>query len=173
MSATIEVSSQCSHGDPDPDEEFDDPANECCTADWQFAQDGTLCGGPPVCGGPSTCLAGTCTPGAGALDSDGDGIIACADNCPSLPNADHSDVDGDGTGDRCDDTDCDPAHPFCLNVTKLVMKGAGLVQPSGKASIKGDFVVVPPDVFDPSQGLEVRVRERLETDYTMNGPEVG
>lgn len=35
-------------------------------------------------------------------DSDGDGIPDTADNCPTRPNSDQADADGDGTGDVCD-----------------------------------------------------------------------
>ncbi|MGH7893730.1 MAG: thrombospondin type 3 repeat-containing protein [Candidatus Binatia bacterium] len=162
---TLEVVSQCGDGDVDPGEACDGGA--CCTADCLIVPDGTLCGTPPICGGPSTCQAGACTPGAGALDTDGDGVIDCLDNCPTTPNLDQSDVDGDGLGDRCDPQDCDLDHPGCLNVTKLVLKGATGSRPTGLASIRGDFVTLAPDLFDPSGGLTVRVRERLETDYQM------
>ena len=35
-------------------------------------------------------------------DSDGDGVVDDSDNCPSEPNPDQEDFDGDGTGDACD-----------------------------------------------------------------------
>jgi hypothetical protein len=36
------------------------------------------------------------------LDTDGDGIVDSADNCPTVPNPDQQDKDGDGRGDACD-----------------------------------------------------------------------
>lgn len=36
------------------------------------------------------------------LDSDGDGILDDADNCPAVANADQQDTDADGLGDACD-----------------------------------------------------------------------
>lgn len=43
-------------------------------------------------------------------DSDGDGLADAWDNCPTVPNADQANADGDATGDVCDpctDTDHD------------------------------------------------------------------
>ncbi len=39
------------------------------------------------------------------LDADGDGVLDSEDNCPSQPNADQADFDGDGLGDACDPDD--------------------------------------------------------------------
>lgn len=35
-------------------------------------------------------------------DSDGDGVLDVTDNCPSTPNSDQTDLDGDRSGDVCD-----------------------------------------------------------------------
>ena len=43
-------------------------------------------------------------------DTDGDGVLDDADNCPAVPNPDQADSDGDGIGDACEegpDTDGD------------------------------------------------------------------
>jgi cysteine-rich repeat protein len=37
-----------------------------------------------------------------ALDTDGDGVADCVDNCRLVANPDQRDSDGDGTGDACD-----------------------------------------------------------------------
>ena len=40
-------------------------------------------------------------------DTDGDGVVDTADNCPLTANASQKDTDGDGQGDTCDDSDGD------------------------------------------------------------------
>ena len=40
-------------------------------------------------------------------DVDFDGVMNVSDNCPRVPNPEQEDMDGDGVGDVCDDTDDD------------------------------------------------------------------
>ena len=83
-SITLTVISQCGDGGIDPGEQCDpgpDVAGDCCSASCQFEPNGTTCGPTPVCGGPDSCQAGACTPGTGQLDTDGDGVVDCLDNC--------------------------------------------------------------------------------------------
>ncbi len=37
----------------------------------------------------------------GNIDTDGDGIVDGADNCPRVANPDQADADGDGIGNAC------------------------------------------------------------------------
>jgi hypothetical protein len=46
--------------------------------------------------------------GSAALDSDGDGVVDAADNCPDDANPDQDDEDSDGPGDVCDPCPPDP-----------------------------------------------------------------
>jgi hypothetical protein len=50
------------------------------------------------------CISASCTD---CFDSDLDGLVDSADNCPLIPNPTQQDCDGDGTGDACEDIpDC-------------------------------------------------------------------
>ena len=43
---------------------------------------------------------------AGLIDTDGDGVLdAAPDNCPTVPNSNQANTDGDAEGDACDDDD--------------------------------------------------------------------
>jgi len=93
------------------------PAPAC---DVQDREDGTVPGVDPVISGPDasggfTVICSYTDSGGktgsqtvtytveGAPDSDGDGVADAADNCPSMANADQADLDGDGTGNACDE----------------------------------------------------------------------
>lgn len=49
----------------------------------------------------------TCGPDEMRDDWDGDGLVTCYDNCPTVSNANQDDIDSDGIGDACDDSDGD------------------------------------------------------------------
>ncbi|MBK9069414.1 MAG: SBBP repeat-containing protein [Myxococcales bacterium] len=58
------------------------------------------------------------------LDADGDGITDDLDNCPLVVNADQADIDDDGVGDACEDTDS-PDEPRGCGCSSPATPGAG------------------------------------------------
>lgn len=62
--------------------------------------DDTCDDGDP-CTENDVCVDGVCV-GTFLPDGDGDGVCDVLDNCPTVPNPDQSDVDGDSYGDACD-----------------------------------------------------------------------
>jgi hypothetical protein len=80
--------------------------------------------------------------GSRAADSDGDGRVNLADNCPATANASQTDSDGDGLGNLCDPdldndlvvTDADVAFVAACEGADLALlddPGCGLDQPVG------------------------------------------
>ncbi|MDH4109075.1 MAG: thrombospondin type 3 repeat-containing protein [Gammaproteobacteria bacterium] len=71
----------------------------------------------------------------GDIDTDGDGVLDTADNCPAVANADQLDTDGDGLGDACDPFPFDPDNdgvdntidncPLIANADQLDTDGDG------------------------------------------------
>jgi len=60
---------------------------------------------PQTSGGGGASGGGHGGGGGGATDTDHDGVPDASDNCPTVPNADQLDTDGDGAGDACDADD--------------------------------------------------------------------
>lgn len=85
------------------------------------------------------------------LDPDGDGVCSFNDNCPTLANADQSDVDGDAIGDVCDPLDGE------LAISRLRMR-ADTSSTRDSGSITLDARIGSPGFpVTAPQGLALRV----------------
>lgn len=93
--------------EPNPNQENADGDETGDVCDDCTDTDGDGYGDPgfPV----NTCAADNCPdePNPNQEDSDGDGAGNACDNCPDTENADQADMDDDGIGDVCDDSDED------------------------------------------------------------------
>ena len=92
-------------GDTVPNESDADPAvpTVCSDADGDGCDDCSTGTFNPGDDGPDADADGLCD--GGDPDADGDMVDDVTDNCPMVPNADQLDVDADGAGDACDETD--------------------------------------------------------------------
>ena len=87
------------------------------------------------------------------IGGDGDGIPSAVDNCPSTPNPDQSDIDGQNGGDVCDvcpndPTDaCDPGRSAGGSIGP---DGGVISTPDGSVTI-----TVPPGALDDDTSLSI------------------
>jgi VCBS repeat-containing protein len=131
-------------------------------------QSGSGCTTANLCQGSGTANyfgAGEAFEGGGS-DTDGDGISDCsdpdidgdgdpngADNCPSVPNPDQADSDGNGTGDACQALVA--AVPWLGSEARPhVVYSGGTLMLQASASVGGDGVPVPlaSGTWDPGDG---------------------
>jgi len=125
--------------------------------------DGTTCddGQFLICSLPDTCQAGVCSP-AGGGDLDGDQVCNHDDNCPTIANANQSDLDGDGIGNICDPVDAKVE----LGEATL-RRSSDPAQPNGRIALKGTFTMGPDEgPLSDAGGISVRVTDGLGLDYT-------
>jgi hypothetical protein len=95
---------ELSFGDSDNDTilDFHDNCPDHCNVQQLDADNdaiGDVCDSTPDCGG---CGQPICEQTCIAVDTDVDGFVDFADNCPDLPNPDQADVDSNGIGNVCD-----------------------------------------------------------------------
>jgi streptogramin lyase len=100
-----------------------------------------------------------------APDSDGDGIDNLADNCPTIPNPDQTDTNGDGIGDACQEDPTCTAVLCTGDILVPVSNTFGFNQPTLMKvdPVTGDRIVFS-DLTNLSQG---------PTSVDLNGVAVG
>lgn len=85
---------------------------------------------------PNKTSPGICGCGVPDIDSDGDGVMNCVDNCPDISNSSQTDTDGNGVGDDCEEED--PNNPSAL---VLINNGAKYTNnPNVLVNFNTDFV---------------------------------
>ncbi|MHC4796489.1 MAG: S8 family serine peptidase [Planctomycetota bacterium] len=128
-----------------------DVAETCTGSSADCPADQYEPGGTPCTDDGDVCTYDECN-GAGTcvhpdIDTDGDGVADCIDNCPNVYNPGQEDDDNDGVGDACD-----PCDPPILNLVESVHIHG--VTPYGIEMVPGPLT----DPEDPSINTEPRAR---------------
>src|SRR5215471_17188237 len=104
---------------------------------------------------------------APALEHDGDGICDPVDNCVTVPNPDQLDTYGLSSGDGSGDA-CEPKSEARINKVKI-RGGSISASPKGKVTIKGYFILLATETFDPPQ-IAARVVDGIQLDQSTPVP---
>ena len=126
--------------------------------------DGTACGAGPVatCSVTPVCATGACTTN-GSSDADADGVCDADDNCFAVANPDGRDLDGDGVGDVCDESDA------VLAVRQAFVSNGGRGRDHiGAMAVRGTFPVSAPDTFSAAAGVAIRVTDATGVDVRVS-----
>jgi len=149
VSPLVLIKDQC----PGVDDNFDEPP-----ADGSADSDGD---GLRECADgcnsdPNKFAPGQCGCGNPDTDTDGDTVADCIDNCPADDNTNQQDLDNDGLGDACDDTDT--AGLGLRRITTAKAPAAGNDRWSAQAEV--DTSANPTFLDDAvAQGITAAVRD--------------
>lgn len=138
----------------------------CCTAACALRTAGEACrAGGGACDPAETCdgIAPSCPADVTVPDGDGDGACDVIDVCPTTPDPDQADDDGDALGNACDP--CTSVAPIAiakavLKITKLAT-GPGDDRLKLKASVSG--VPELPGLDLVTEGLRFLLTDALGT----------
>jgi hypothetical protein len=105
-------------------------------------------------------------------DTDNDGVCDSVDNCIAVANPDQLDTYGASSsspagafGDACEPKEAE------VNVVKVKIRAGGAgTNPKGKITVRGDFVLLPGDTFNPS-AIGARIVDGIALDQAT--PAIG
>lgn len=97
------------------------------------------------------------------IDTDGDGVLEQHDLCPTVPDPDQRDRDGDGLGNACDALD------GTLRPTRLeIRRSTSDRRPNGRIRLDAEFLVQGPgDSAAAPDGFTLRITDALALDQTI------
>lgn len=95
-------------------------------------------------------------------DTDGDGVVEQLDICPTVPDPDQRDRDGDGLGNACD------AFDGTLRPTELaIRRSTSTTRPNGRILLRGEFLLQGPgDSAAVPDGATLHLVDGLQLDQT-------
>jgi hypothetical protein len=97
------------------------------------------------------------------IDTDGDGVPEQIDLCPTVPDPDQRDVDGDGLGNACDDLD-GTMRPTSLQIRRSTSSQ----RPNGSVNLDGEVLLRgADDSLATPDGLTIHLTDSLQLDETI------